>query len=147
MRQQQKPLPSGPIISPQGAQDIKKFNRNLRYIQGTRLQLNASGTTSLQISLNASGIQFLGFTIVPASGLLTTLADTQVTLMINNNSLVLNASANNTNPNFVSNMIFFPTPQPLFGNDNIQMTFNKNDANAVFVTANIFYIPRAAIGS
>jgi len=120
----------------------RKFNNNLRYVQGYRNSIAGTSTTPITITLNAAGRELLGIAIFPVTGLLTTLADTQIKFVVNNNNLLLNVGANSLNPNFVQGMIFFPTPQPLFGNDSISLEVTKNDATAVIIIANIFYVPR-----
>lgn len=120
----------------------KNFNKGLRYVQGVRAQLAANSRTPVQVSLNASGKKLLGISVFPVSGNLTDLADTQVKFVVNNNNLLLSVGAQNLNPNFVNNMIFFPTPQDLFGNDSISLEFEKNDSGEVFIMVNLFYVPR-----
>ncbi len=120
----------------------QEFNQRVRYIQGYRNTVNASSSTTFTVTLNSVGKFLLGITVQPVSALLTTLGDTQVTLVVNNNNLLLATAANNLNPNFVGNMIYFPTPQPLFGNDSIQITFIKNDAASPVIIYNFFYLPQ-----
>jgi hypothetical protein len=123
------------------SQPVKKFNAGLRVVQGFRNAIAASGTTTVTLSLLSSGRKLLGISIVPVSGTLVTLADTQVTLIVNNFNLILSMSANNLNPNFVGNMMFFPCPQILKGNDSISLSVLKNDAGATTITTNLFYVP------
>jgi hypothetical protein len=120
----------------------KQFNERARYTQGFRQAVAASAITSATITLNSSAMFLLGIAVFPTTAILTTLGDTQVTLVVNNNTLLYSVAANSLNPNFVQNMLFFPTPQPLQGNDVIQISFNKNDAAAVTVYTNVFYVPR-----
>jgi hypothetical protein len=120
----------------------KEFNQRVRYIQGFRNTINASSSTTFTVTLNSVGKFLLGITVMPVSALLTTLGDTQVTLVVNNNNVLLATAANNMNPNFVGNMLYFPTPQPLFGNDSISITFIKNDAASPVVLYNFFYLPQ-----
>jgi len=120
---------------------IKQFNKEIRYVQGFRQQLNGSTTTPVTISLTASGKFLLGISIVPVGT--GDISDTQISFIVNNNNLLNTVAAQNLNPNFVQgDMEFFPLPQPLQGNDTIQANFLKNDANTVNIILNIFYIPR-----
>jgi hypothetical protein len=124
------------------SQPVKKFNAGLRVVQGFRNAIAASGTTTVTLSLLSAGRKLLGITMVPSTGTLVTLADTQVTLIVNNFNLIIGMSANNLNPNFVGNMIFFPCPQILKGNDSISLSILKNDAGAAVATINLFYVPQ-----
>lgn len=122
--------------------DAQEFNQRVRYVQGFRNTINASSTTPFTVTLNSVAKFLLGITVIPISAILTTLGDTQVTLTINNNNLLSGVPASNLNPNFVGDMIYFPTPQPLFGNDNINISFTKNDATAVAVYYSFYYLPK-----
>ncbi len=122
--------------------EAQKFNEKIRYIQGFRSTVTASSVTTVTITLNSVARWLLGITIMPVSALLTTLGDTQVSLIVNSNNLLLNVAANNLNPNFVGGaMIYYPTPQELFGNDSIQLSFTKNDAASPVVLYNFYYLP------
>lgn len=121
---------------------LKVFNKNLRYVQGFRSAIAASATTPITITLNSSGKKLLGIALIPASGTLSDIADCQVKFVVNNNNLLLNVAAQNLCPNFVQGMIFFPTPQDLFGNDSITLEITKNNAGAITLLTDIFYVPR-----
>jgi hypothetical protein len=134
---------TGYNVSQQEANKIKSFNEKLRYVQGFKATLPGSGSTvPITITLNSAGKMLLGISIQSTDGTLTALADTQLKFVVNNNNLLLDVAANNLNPNFVQNMIFFPTPQPLVGTDSISLQVTKNDANAVSVIVNVFYVPQ-----
>jgi hypothetical protein len=111
----------------------------MRYCQGFRIQV-ASGSSSQNLSLNSPGKFLLGISATP--GNTDDISDTQVTFVVNNNNLLLNFPCSNLNPNFVGNMIFFPLPQPLQGNDTLTASFTNNDGGAVIMYLNVFYLPR-----
>jgi len=129
----------GADVSSRQAQQTKSFNQGLRYVQGFRSQI-PQGNISVPINLNSSGRTLLGIAVIPVTG--ADISDTQITFVVNNNNMLINVNVENLNPNFVQGMIFFPTPQPLFGNDNINLNFTKNNAGTVNAIINIFYIPR-----
>jgi len=140
-----RPAQTQPVaydVSKQGADTSKKFNQQLRYSEGFRYAALAAGSNTQQnIQLNSPGKMLLGLTIIPATG--SDIADTQISLTVNNNVVIKGLSAQNTNPNFVGSMIFFPAPQHLFGNDIIQLNIDHHGASPITVTANLFYVPRA----
>ena len=137
---------SGFNVSQRQAQGIKKFNEDLVYVQGIKAAITGGGSTaSITINLNSSGRKLLGISVTPTDGLLPTLADSQLTFTVNNNNLLLNVFANNLNPNFVQNMVFFPTPQPLVGTDSISMNFTKNNAGDTSIIINVFYVPQKGV--
>jgi hypothetical protein len=116
----------------------QEFNKKLRSVQGFRTLLAAGvGTTVLNVKLNSPGKFLFGLSIVPTLG--ADISDTQVNFTVNNKNLVTGVAANNLNPNFVQNMIFFPTPQPLQGNDQMFLEFTKNSGVASNIIVNIFY--------
>lgn len=131
-----------PQMGGDGAQKTKDFNKNLRIVQGFRSAIAASSTTNITLTLNSSGLRLLGIAIYPITAILTTLGDTQINFVVNNLNLLLGVGANSLNPNFVQNMLFFPTPQPLQGNDSINLAVIKNDAGATTILTQIFYVPR-----
>lgn len=125
--------------SANNAQATKKLNKQLRYVQGFRQALN-NGNNTIPISLNSAGLFLLGMSVTPVTG--GDITDCQVSLLVNNNNLLVDASAPNLNPQFVQGMIFFPTPQKLQGGrDIINVQIKKNDAGTVTVMVNIFYVP------
>jgi hypothetical protein len=127
-------------VTPTGAQRVKQFNEDLRLVQGFKVQLAATAVTTLTPKLNSAARSLLGIAIIPvASG---DISDTQVTFAINNLNVLLDVAAPNLNPNFVSNMMFYPVPQQLFGTDTLKFSFLKNDANAVSVIVNLYYLPQ-----
>jgi len=130
---------TGSDVSYQQSQQTKSFNQGLRYVQGFRTQI-PQGNISVPINLNSSGKALLGIAIIPVAS--ADISDTQTTFVVNNNNLLINVCTINLNPNFVNGMIFFPTPQPLFGNDNINLNFTKNDVGTINAIINIFYVPR-----
>jgi hypothetical protein len=119
---------------------VQKFNENLRYVQGVRTQLAASSTSSVNTNLNSPGKFLLGLSIIPVSGTNSDITDCQVTLTVNNNNILLDCGAFNLIP--TGDMIYFPTPQPLTGKDTIKISVLKNNASAVNVIINYFYIPQ-----
>lgn len=131
--------PTGYGVNEQQAQNVKKFNKDLRYVQGFRTPLN-SGSNTVTITLNAPGKMLLGVSVIPVSA--ADITDTQVSFSINNNNVLIGAAASNMNPQYVQGMIYFPTPQPLSGNDTIAFSINKNDVGSINVIINVFYVPR-----
>lgn len=126
-------------VSASQVKQVREFNKTLRYVQGFRAAINA-GTNQVQLSLNASGKMFLGLAVMPI--LAGDLSDTDASLVINNANLLQTVNVQNLNPNFVQGMIFYPVPQPLFGNDTINMSFVKNNAGTVITYINVYYVPR-----
>jgi len=118
----------------------KKVNELLRYCEGFRNSISASGTTNIDIRLNASGKKLLGIAIIPET--LSDIDDSQISLNVNNNTLLRNFGAQNACPNYVQGMIFFPTPQDLFGNDVIKIDWLNNDASTFTITVNVYYVPQ-----
>jgi hypothetical protein len=131
-------------ITQRGARRTKSFNEKIRFVQGIRTPITGSTITSATIQLQAAGMFLLGIAVFPVTGLLTTLADTNVKFVVNNLNLLLSVGANNLNPNFVEGMMFYPTPQPLSGTDSITIEFNKQDAGNTTVYTNVYYIPQPA---
>jgi hypothetical protein len=127
-------------VSSKQSQAIKEFNKGIRYVQGFLSTLTANSNTTVNMTLFAAGKMLLGVSIVPVTG--SDITNTQITFLVNNNNLLNNVGSQNLNPNYVQGMIYFPLPQPLIGNDNIQANFTKNDAGSATVTINIFYVPR-----
>lgn len=136
---------SGFDVSQQQAKNVKNFNDDLRYVQGVKAAITGGSTAPITITLNAAGRRLLGISIMPVDGSLATLADSQLKFIVNNNNLLLGVGANNLNPNFVQNMIFFPTPQPLSGNDSISIEFTKNNAGDTSIIINVFYVPQKGV--
>lgn len=130
----------GPDINT--AQGVKEFNKDKMYTQGFRTLINASTTTNVTIQLNSPGKFLLGISIIPVSGTNADIADCQIQLIVNNNNILLNVGAPNMNPNFVQGILYFPTPQPLMGNDSISINVIKNNAANVTIVGNIFYVPQ-----
>lgn len=126
-------------VSAQQGANVKAFNQTVRYVQGFRTPI-PNGTSNVPINLNSSGKSLLGISVTPIAT--ADISDCQFTFVVNNNNLLINVAGPNLNPNFVQGMIFFPVPQPLYGNDNINFSITKNDAGTVNVILNIFYIPR-----
>jgi hypothetical protein len=126
------------FMTNESVQKGRAINENMRYCQGFRVAVN-NGTSTTNFSLNSAGKFLLGISMLPISS--TALNDTAITFSVNNNNLLLNFAAPNLNPNFVQNMIFFPLPQQLQGNDSMTMQMNKSDATDIFAYVNIFYIP------
>lgn len=140
-RQPRRTQPTGYDVNAQGAQSSKKLNENLRYTQGFYYSALAAGSNTPQtVKLNAPGKMLLGLTVIPLAA--SDISITLITLSVNNNNVILNTAAQNLNPSFVGNMIFFPAPQELFGNDTITLTINNQSGSAITVTVNFFYIPQ-----
>lgn len=127
--------------SPSELQAMKKFNANLRYVQGYKTTILANSTQNQTIALNSAGKMFLGFALIPSTKTIP-INDVQITLIINNNNVVLNMSASNACPIDVQGMIFFPCPQNLSGNDTITMVYTNNSAVAVTIINDVFYVPQ-----
>ncbi|MDW8347127.1 MAG: hypothetical protein RML94_09245 [Bacteroidia bacterium] len=117
----------------------QQLNQELRYVQSFRISIS-NGSNSYTVTLNSPGKMLLGVSLVPVNS--SALNDTQVSLSLNNNNPLIGVAANNLNPSYVGNMIYFPVPQVLFGNDSFQFTFNKANAGSETIVLNIFYIPR-----
>lgn len=127
--------------TPEQVNQLKKFNKRKIFGQGFRQQLTASSTTTLSMSLTSPGKELIGISIIPVGT--GDMSDTQVSFVINNVNILNVTAAQNLNPNFVGGgMIYFPTSQPLTGNDTIQANFVKNDANNITVIVDVFYVPR-----
>jgi hypothetical protein len=128
-------------VTPEKAAHTKNFNKEVRYVQGFRNQIAGSSTTNVNITLTSAGKFLLGLTVIPL--LFADIADTQITFLVNNIALLNGVASENLNPNFTqANMIYFPLPQPLQGNDTIQANFTKNDAGNVNIYINVFYLPQ-----
>jgi|SRR6478752_9228723 len=127
-------------VSPNRLQATQKFNEKIRYSQGYRANIN-NGENTIPIKLSSSGREMLGIAIIP-TGTSTDINDCQIGFVVNNNNLLTQVAANNLNPAFVQGMIFFPTPQPLNGNDTINVTVTKNNAGTIAVIVNVFYVPQ-----
>jgi len=119
---------------------VKQFNQELRYVQGFSITTPSAGTTTTNITFLAPGKKLLGIAIIPGSA--TNLADSSFTLTVNNNNVCNSMGANNANPNFVGSMIFFPTPQPLSGNDTLKLIYTNGGALSNTIIVNFFYVPR-----
>lgn len=128
-------------VTPEKASATKAFNNNqVKYVQGFRQIIAGSTTTTMTLTLTASGRALLGISVVPFGT--TDLSDTQITFLVNNNNLLNAISIQNVNPNYVQGgMFYFPIPQPLFGNDTIQANIIKNDISGGTITLNVFYLP------
>lgn len=126
--------------SPERVQETKDYNRNLRYIQGFRTTVGAGATVTVEIKLKSPGRQLLGFSFIPVDG--DDISDCQCTVSVNNNTTNSGIGLQNMNPNFVGSMVFFPVPQPLQGNDNIEYIILNNSASSITGTVNAFYVPQ-----
>jgi hypothetical protein len=122
-------------------EQTQKLNENLRYVQGFRTSLPANGIVPVQINLNSPGKKLLGIAIVPASRIIDA-SDVLITLVVNNNNVVLNMSSANANPLECQGMIFFPIPQKLQGNDTITLTYTSNVATPMTMNCDVFYVPQ-----
>jgi hypothetical protein len=142
LRRRPNSQPAGYNVTGNEAKQTKSFNKNLRYVQGIRTTIAALSTTPITISLNSPGKFLLGISLMPESGTISDIAACQVKFVVNNNNILLNAQAQNLCPNYVQGMIFFPTPQPLIGTDSITMDVTKNNASAIVIYINVFYVPR-----
>lgn len=122
-------------------QAIKDFNNMMRYIQGQSTLVAANASTPQSITLLAPGKMLLGITLIPS---LKTIDMSSITLdfKVNNNVLLTKVNCENLNPLSCQSFIFFPLPQPLVGNDQIDITYNSLLGAAVNIVSNIYYIPR-----
>lgn len=127
-------------VTKQGAQSTKNFNKDLIYVQGFRQQVLAGATIPIAVSLASPGRWLHGIAIIPTTA--SDMSDTQTTLVVNNNNVLNKVAAQNANPGFTQGQLFFPTPQPLSGNDTITQTFTNNGSTPIQVTINYFYVPR-----
>ena len=137
-----KRRPNGPVsygVNAKEALETKKFNKVMRYVQGFRTIIN-NGSNTLNITLNSPGKKLLGISIVPVGT--GDISDTQISLLVNNNSVLTEVASQNINPQYVQSMIYFPLPQPLQGNDNFTFTIKKNDVNTITAIIDIFYVPQ-----
>ncbi len=119
----------------------KKFNNDLRYVQGFTNTCAASSSSTLSVTLNAPGRRLLGIAIIPTVST-TDISNLKLTMTVNNNNVLMNAAAQNLCPGYVQGMIFFPIPQPLFGNDTISIVFTNGSASGIDTITNVFYVPR-----
>lgn len=137
-----KPKHNPGVVSAHAATAIKNFNSQLVYVQGFRSVINGTGTTPVTINLSSSGQELKGIALIPVTGTNADLANLQVTYVVNNNNILLNVGAPNLNPNFFQGAYYFPTPQPLIGNDMITLNVTNNSGSQVTILANVFYVPR-----
>lgn len=129
-------------VSPHELKKTQAFNKDLRLVQGYRNAIAASSTTPISISLGTAGELLLGISIMPASGTLSDIADCQITFTVNNQNLLQSVQAQNLCPNYIQGFLFFPTPQHLQGSDTLSLQVIKNNAGAITIITNIFYVPR-----
>lgn len=132
--------------TPKQVEQAKAFNKELRYIQGFRqVNIAPGATVDIQIKLKSPGRMLLGFSVIPGPGG-SDISDCQATVNVNNNVMNAGMALQNMNPNFVGSMVFFPTPQPLNGNDNITFSIlNNSAANVAVITINCFYLPNKSV--
>ncbi len=109
-------------------------------VQGFRSAIAATSTTPVTISLNASPQKLVGISLMPASGTLADIADTQITFIVNNLNLLLTVAAQSLCPNYFQGFLYYPFDQKLRGNDTIIMQVQKNNAGAITLLSNIFYL-------
>lgn len=137
--------PSGQPVSyePSASQvdQTKAFNKSLRYVQGFKTAIGASASVPQNISLNSAGRMLLGISLIGSTQTVD-LNDVKVTMVVNNNNVLLDACVANLNPTKVTGFLFFPIPQPLNGNDVISLVFTNNSGVVVDILTNIFYVPR-----
>jgi hypothetical protein len=127
-------------VTQAGANSTKNFNKDLIYVQGFRQVVAAGATVPVTVSLASPGRWLHGIAFIPTSA--SDISDTQLNLVVNNNNLLTKAAAENANPGFTQGQIFFPTPQPLQGQDTITLNITNNGSAPVTVTTNFFYVPR-----
>ena len=128
------------LITPPDLNQIRAENLNAQTVAGFRYQLNGIGTSTQTISLPASGKQLLGISINAAN--IAALADTSITLKVNNRNVVNDAGANQFNANYTLGLLYYPIPQELTGKDTINVIFNKQDAGNITIYLNFVYIPQ-----
>ncbi len=131
---------SGYGITPAGVQNTKNFNKDLVYVQGFRQAVTTGQTVPVTVNLASPGRWLHGIAIIPKAG--TDLTDCQITLVVNNNNVLFKAAASNADPGYTQGQLFFPTPQPLQGNDTITLNITNNGSGTVQTTTNFFYVPR-----
>jgi hypothetical protein len=127
-------------ITPAKAQSTKEFNKDLLYVQGFPSQVNAGSTVPTPINLNAPGRWLHGIAVIPVTG--SDLTNVKINLVVNNNNVVINAAAPNLDPGYTQGQLFFPTPQPLSGNDTITLNATNSSGAAVSFNTNFFYVPQ-----
>lgn len=135
-----KPGPTGYDVSASEAQKVKDFNTKIRYVEGFRFTIPGNSQTPFNVVPAAPGKFCLGVSMNLVTG--SDLSDTTVSLIINNNNILNDCAVNNLVPQLVQGMLFFPTPNPLSGNDKITFNFNKSNAGTVFLYCNFFYLPQ-----
>lgn len=133
--------PAGYGPSAAQASATKKFNEDLRYVQGFSNICGAGSSSQLTVNLNAPGKRLLGIAIIPTTNTMD-ISNLKITFIVNSNNVLLNVGAQNLCPNYVQGMIFFPIPQPLFGNDTITATFTNASGSSIETITNVFYVPR-----
>jgi len=136
-----RPNPATYDVSKEGLKKAHALNDNLRYVQGFRTSLAANTTVTTQISLNSAGKRLLGIAIIPANKIIDS-SDVLITLVVNNNNVILNMPVPNADPTAVTGMIFFPIPQKLFGNDIITLTYTNNSLSSMVLNASVYYVPQ-----
>jgi hypothetical protein len=125
--------------SPAQMQLIQNFTKQQSYTQGYRFAFGA-GITSQPLQLASPGKFLIGCSIIPEAS--SNISDTQVTLTINNNNVIMGVSAPLLNPGFIQGFLYYPTPQPLLGNDNIQVSFNKQNSGSIVLYFQMVYNPQ-----
>lgn len=127
-------------VTKAGANSTKQFNKDLIYVQGFRQIVPAGATVPVKVGLASPGRWLHGIAFIPTAT--SDIGDTQINLVVNNNNVLTDVAAQNANPGFTQGQIFFPTPQPLQGNDTITQNITNNGSSPITVTTNFFYVPR-----
>lgn len=127
-------------VGKSGAQNIKDFNQELMYVQGFTTTVGPGGQMPITVTLNSPGKWLHGIATIPT--LASDISSTTFNLVVNNNNVLTKFAAQNSNPGFTQNNIFFPTPQPLVGTDTITLNITNSGAGSITVTVNFFYVPR-----
>jgi hypothetical protein len=118
---------------------IQDFTKSQPITQGFRFSLT-QGNNPFPIVLTQPGIKLLGVSVIGLP--LTDLQDTYVTFRVNKYLLLENVHALQLCPNYALGQIVFPTPFLLAGNDQISVSFEKNDAGNITTGFVVHYLPQ-----
>ncbi len=110
------------------------------YIQGFRIDV-PNGITQQQLQLSSPGRFLIGLSLTTQAQDALDALDIGFTLDVNNNSIVTDASVAMAVPNYAQGQRILFTPQPLAGNDNIEIQFDNN-VGTTFIRVNLFYLPQ-----
>lgn len=131
----------GRQATPEQMQEVQDFNKEQPYTQGNRLTFSSGANSAVTIQLLTPGRWLYGIQVLPsATG--TDVSDVAVTFVINNLNILVGVSAQVLNPTKLLGFLYYPTPQPLIGTDNIQVSLNSQSGVSGSLYFEMFYIPR-----